>query len=96
MDHSLMPGVTRRRLSDRIEDAFEQACRQGQLEVAACLLKGLDLCLLGQPTPWDRRQTALILLRACAARLTSLRDEQATAEHAGVPDQQARVCVATS
>ncbi len=67
----------RRRLSDRIEDAFEQACRQGQADVAACLLKGLDLCLLGQPTPWDRRQTALVLLRACAVRLDALRQAEA-------------------
>lgn len=62
-----------RRLSDRIEQAFDQACRQGQLEVAACMLKGLDLALLGQPTPWDRRQAALSLLRSSHDRLERLR-----------------------
>ncbi len=76
MDQTSIPGIVRRRLSDRIEDAFEQACRQGQVEVAACLLKGLDLCLLGQPTPWERRQAALAVLRGCAARLDALRDRR--------------------
>ena len=66
-------GHTRRRLSDRIEDAFEQACEQGQLEVASCLLQGLDLALLGRPTPWNRRQAALGLLRASHDRLERLR-----------------------
>ena len=64
---------TRRRLSDRIEDAFDQACEQGQLEVASCLLQGLDLALLGRPTPWNRRQAALGLLRASHDRLERLR-----------------------
>ncbi len=73
-------GGPRRRLSDRIEDAFEQACRQGQAEVAACMLKGLDQCLLGQPTPWERRQQALVLLRNCAERLRLLRHAQACSE----------------
>ncbi len=73
-------GPVRRRLSDRIEDAFDQACRQGQAEVAACMLKGLDQCLLGQPTPWERRKAALTLLRSCAERLSLLRHAQASAE----------------
>ena len=71
----------RRRLSDRIEDAFEQACRQGRVDVAACLLQGLDICLLGQPTPWDRRQAALHLLRGCADRLDRLRQAQPAEGH---------------
>ena len=73
-------GGVRRRLSDRIEDAFDQACRQGQAEVAACMLKGLDQCLLGQPTPWERRKVALTLLRTCAERLSLLRHAQASAD----------------
>lgn len=73
MDARYMNGPVRRRLSDRIEDAFDQACQQGQLEVAACMLKGLDLALLGRPTDWDRRQAALGLLRACHERLEQLR-----------------------
>ena len=75
-----MPGgLVKRRLSDRIEQAFDQACDQGQVEVAACMLKGLDLALLGRPTPWERRQAALVLLRTCANRLEALRDTQAAA-----------------
>jgi hypothetical protein len=70
-------GFVKRRLSDRIEQAFEQACDQGQVEVAACMLKGLDLALLGRPTQWERRQAALALLRACANRLEALRTTQA-------------------
>ncbi len=69
-------GPVKRRLSDKIEQAFEQACEQGQVEVAACMLKGLDLVLLGQPMPWERRQAALGLLRVCQSRLQSLRDGQ--------------------
>jgi hypothetical protein len=67
---------TRRRLSDRIEEAFDQACDQGQTEVAACMLKGLDLVLLGQPLAWERRKAALSVMRACAARLEHLRNKQ--------------------
>ena len=78
-------GTVRRRLSDRIEDAFDQACQQGQAEVAACLLKGLDQCLLGQPTPWERRKVALTLLRTCAERLSVLRHAQASAEATRLP-----------
>ncbi len=77
MDEAQMQGGVRRRLSDKIEDAFDQACRQGQAEVAACMLKGLDQCLLGQPTPRERRQASLALLRACAERLDLLRHAQA-------------------
>ncbi len=65
-----------RRLSDKIEQAFDQACQQGQVEVAACMLKGLDLVLLGQPMAWERRQAALGLVRLCQSRLQSLRDSQ--------------------
>lgn len=70
-------GFVKRRLSDRIEQAFDQACDQGQIEVAACMLKGLDLALLGNPTQWERRQAALALLRTCANRLQALRTTQA-------------------
>ena len=77
MAHTQTQGGNRRRLSDSIEDAFNKACRQGQAEVAACMLKGLDLCLLGQPTSWERRQAAMSLLRSCAEQLSLLRDVQA-------------------
>ncbi len=75
LDEQARPGFGRR-LSDKIELAFEQACGQGQADVAACMLKALDLCLLGQPTPWDRRQASLKLLRNCASRLSTLRETQ--------------------
>lgn len=73
MNAALDGASTRRRLSDKIEDAFDQACAQGQLEVAACMLTGLDLALLSQPTDWNRRQAALSLLRASHERLERLR-----------------------
>jgi hypothetical protein len=83
------PAEMNRRLSDRIELAFEQACDQGQLEVAACMLKGLDLALLGQPLPWDRRQMALGLLRACQSRLQALREARTAQVPAELqPDQE--------
>ena len=69
-------GQIRRRLSDKIEQAFDQACEQGQADVAACMLKGLDMALLGQPMPWERRQAALGLVRLCQNRLQTLRDGQ--------------------
>ncbi len=69
-------GQIRRRLSDKIEQAFDQACEQGQVDVAACMLKGLDMALLGQPMPWERRQAALRLIRLCQSRLQNLRDSQ--------------------
>ncbi len=87
MEQMQTQGGPRRRLSDKIEDAFDQACRQGQAEVAACMLKGLDQCLLGQPTAWERRQAALILLRSCAERLSLLRHTQASANDAPDPAQ---------
>jgi hypothetical protein len=75
-------GAVGRRLSDKIEQAFDQACRQKQLEVAACMLKGLDIALLGHPTTWDRRQAALNLLRSSHDRLEALR---AAAEPSSTP-----------
>jgi hypothetical protein len=66
-----------RRLSDRIHEAFDQACRQGQLDVAACMLQGLDLALLSRPGSWDRRQEGLNLLRHSHARLAQLREAEA-------------------
>ena len=69
-------GQIRRRLSDKIEQAFDQACEQGQVDVAACMLKGLDMALLGQPMPWERRQAALDLVRLCQSRLQNLRASQ--------------------
>jgi hypothetical protein len=75
-------GTTRRRLGDRIEDAFALACWQGEADIAACLLKALDLSLLARPLSWERRQRALGVLRACHAQLEQLRQGQPTAEPA--------------
>ncbi len=72
-----------RRLSDKIEQAFDQACRQGQLEVAACMLKGLDLVLLGKPESWDRRQASLTVMRSMYARLAQLREAEASMAKTG-------------
>jgi hypothetical protein len=75
-------GATRRRLSDRIEDAFDLACLQGEVDIASCMLKALDLCLLGRPMDWERRQLAVGVLRGCQARLEELRQAQAAEERA--------------
>ena len=66
-----------RRLSDKIEQAFDQACGHGQLQVAACMLKGLDMALLGREQPWEERQTSLTLIRSLQERLQVLRDAEA-------------------
>ncbi len=74
--------LTRRRLSDRIEDAFDLACLQGEVDIASCMLKALDLSLLARPLGWERRQRALGVLRACHARLEQLRLAQMAEQHA--------------
>ncbi len=83
-DSGPAPERTARRLSDKIEQAFDQACEQGLTEVAGCMLKGLDLALLGRPQGWERRQAALGVLRACHARLEEMRRQERASATAGV------------
>ncbi len=78
-----VPPTQGRRLSDRIEAAFDQACDQGLTEIAGCMLKGLDLALLGRPQSWDRRQAALGVLRACHSRLEEMRRMEVAATTTG-------------
>jgi hypothetical protein len=42
-----MSEIIHRRLSDKIIDAFEQACERGEIEVAEHLLRALELTLTG-------------------------------------------------
>ncbi len=76
------PEPLARRLSDKIQQAFDQACEQSQLEVAACLLKALDLVLLSRPESWDRRQKGLHLIRTLHARLARLREAEPATDSA--------------
>ena len=62
-----------RRLSDKIQAAFDHACDEGELSVAADLLATLELVLLRvAPTP-DRREAVVAPLMASHERLWHLR-----------------------
>jgi len=74
----------RRRLSDKILAAFEQACDRGELDVAELLVKALEVTLtrVGGHGQTDRRRDMTPLAEAFS-RLDSLR------EQADSPRQQA-------
>ena len=63
----------RRRLSDKIFDAHEQACSDGNLEIAEILLRALevDLSAIGGSQQENRQSTEL--LEAAFARHEKLR-----------------------
>jgi hypothetical protein len=62
-----------RRLSDKIQAAFDHACDEGELEVAAELLETLEVVLLRTPPKPDRRETVVAPLLASHERLWHLR-----------------------
>jgi hypothetical protein len=47
-----------RRLSDKLLAAFDQACEQGQVEVAELVLKALELVLTREAGPGERERRA--------------------------------------
>ncbi len=66
-----------RRLSDKIQAAFDHACDDGQLEVAGELLETLELVLLRTPPKPERREAVVAPLMACHERLWHLRADAA-------------------
>jgi hypothetical protein len=62
-----------RRLSDKIQSAFDHACDEGELEVAGDLLSTLELVLLRVPPKADRREAIVAPLMAAHERLWHLR-----------------------
>lgn len=75
-----------RRLSDKIQAAFDHACDESQLEVAAELLETLEHVLLRTPPKPERREAVVAPLLACHERLWHLRAEssgRATAPASG-------------
>jgi hypothetical protein len=62
-----------RRLSDKINAAFDHACEEGELEVAAELLETLEIVLLRTAPKPDRREVIVAPLLAAHERLWHLR-----------------------
>jgi len=62
-----------RRLSDKIQTAFDHACDEGELQVAADLLQTLELVLLRVAPKPDRREAIVAPLMASHERLWHLR-----------------------
>jgi hypothetical protein len=67
-----------RRLSDKLQVAFDHACDEGELEVASELLETLEIVLLRTPPKPDRRETIVAPLLAAHERLWHLRTNGGT------------------
>jgi len=78
-----------RRLSDKIQAAFDHACDEGELIVAAELLETLELVLLRTPPRPERRETVVGPLLASHERLWHLKSTVARADSVGATDQGA-------
>ncbi len=73
-----------RRLSDKIQAAFDHACNEGELLVAADLLTTLELVLLRVAPKPDRREAIVAPLMASHERLWHLRASESPADAASV------------
>jgi hypothetical protein len=62
-----------RRLSDKIQAAFDHACDEGELIVATELLETLELVLLRTPPRPERRETVVAPLLSSHERLWHLK-----------------------
>jgi hypothetical protein len=62
-----------RRLSDKIQAAFEHACEDDQLVVASELLDTFEMVLRRTPPRTEQRGCVVGALAACRARLWHLR-----------------------
>ena len=65
-----------RRLSDKIQAAFDHACDEGELQVAGDLLVTLELVLLRIAPKPDRREAIVAPLMASHERLWHLRSAE--------------------
>ena len=72
-----------RRLSDKIQAAFDHACDEGELNVAGDLLVTLELVLLRVAPKPDRREAIVAPLMASHERLWHLRTKDAAPTEAG-------------
>tara|TARA_Y100001936_G_scaffold254121_1_gene325231 strand:- start:6517 stop:6756 length:240 start_codon:yes stop_codon:yes gene_type:complete len=70
----------RRRLSDRIVDAFDMACNQGNVEAASGLYQTLEIVLTNQggADSTDKRRN-IDFVHAAAAKLLALKSQQRAA-----------------
>jgi hypothetical protein len=78
--HLLVPVAPRnRRLTDKILIAFNQACEQGDLEVAEQLARVLEMIFTRRPLPPDanRRRREMETVVAMQERLWALRHPEA-------------------
>jgi hypothetical protein len=69
-----------RRLSDKIQTAFDHACDEGELTVATELLATLEVVLLRTPPRPDRRESVVGPLLASHERLWHLKARIAASE----------------
>ncbi len=77
-----------RRLSDKIQVAFDHACDEGELIVATELLQTLELVLLRVPPRPERRETVVAPLLASHERLWHLKSQGPNrANGASAPDE---------
>ena len=76
-----------RRLSDKIQAAFDHACDEGELTVAGDLLETLEVVLLRVAPRPDRREAIVGPLLASHERLWHLRASQNG--HKAAPDEAA-------
>lgn len=74
-----------RRLSDKIQAAFDHACDEGELAVATQLLETLELVLLRVPPRPERRETVVAPLLNSHERLWHLKSAVAAREGADTP-----------
>ncbi len=68
-----------RRLSDKIQAAFDHACDEGELQVAAELLATLEVVLLRVAPRPDRREAVVAPLMASHERLWHLKSREQAA-----------------
>ena len=67
-----------RRLSDKLLMAFDQACEQGQIEVAELVLKAMEIVLTQEAAPAEReRRSHLGPVVEAFGRLKALREKTA-------------------
>ncbi len=75
-----------RRLSDKIQAAFDHACDEGELQVAAELLTILETVLLRVAPKPDRREAVVAPLMASHERLWHLKAREQDPAHAPAMD----------
>ena len=71
-----------RRLSDKLLAAFDQACEQGQVEIAELVLKAIELVLTQEAAPVEReRRSHLGPVIEAFGRLKALLERDPTADY---------------